>query len=289
MVHVAPAPNRLSRRSLLAFAPLAGLAACGGRNATGYAGFALVTIGAENSLAIVNLNTFHSVGRREFKSPPTSVVSNGDTAYVLTPGDGTVHVVNPNQSPARHAVRLSSQLDLLQLTPLDQRLVAVSSAGRELIIVETPGLRPIRRIKLSAAAVDMDVRSHSMSRHTYAAMSGGSTGIVETVDLQTGSHRKRELAGELGSLRFRDDGQLLFVGNYSQQSLVVLETESLETVCELALPMRPQNLVFGADHGQLFISGPGMDGISIIYVYKNNRSGSDSARRQGTGYDGMFR
>jgi DNA-binding beta-propeller fold protein YncE len=92
--------------------------------------------------------------------------------------------------------------------------------------------------------------------------------MVETVDLETGTQRKRELDGDLGTVRFRDDGQLLFVASYGRQSLIVLDTETLETVCELPLPMKPENLAFGADNGQLFVSGPGMDGISIVYVYK---------------------
>jgi DNA-binding beta-propeller fold protein YncE len=260
--------NLLTRRELLALAPLAGLLSCGGRSATGYPGFALVAAAAENSLAIVNLNTFKLVRKLDLRSPPSRVVSDGENVYVLTPRNGTVHVIDPARAAPKSRARLATELDLLSLTPLPRRLVAVSAASRELILAELPGLKPMRRTRLSIAPIDLDVRSHSANKRTYAALSGGAAGIIEIVDLHSGGRRKREFPVELGSLRFRDDGQLLFVANYSQKSLLVLDPETLNTVCELSLPMRPQNFSFGADNGQLFISGPGMDGVSIVYVYK---------------------
>lgn len=265
----AGAPSHLvTRREILALMSLAGLASCGRPGATGYPGFALITVAAENSLAIVNLNTFRLAREFDLRSPPSRVASDGQNAYVLTPQTGTVHVIDPTRAVRETSAKLAAELDLLFLPQLPHRLVAVSSAARELILAELPGLKPVRRVRLSTPPIDLDVQSHSLNEHTYAALSGGAAGSVEMVDLLSGERRKREFPAELGSLRFRDDGQLLFVANYSQKSLLVLDSETLDTVCELSLPMRPQNFAFGADHGQLFVSGPGMDGISIVYVYK---------------------
>ncbi|MGA8595950.1 MAG: beta-propeller fold lactonase family protein [Bryobacteraceae bacterium] len=260
--------NLLNRRELLALSSFSALVSCGSRSATGYPGFALVTIAAENSLSLVNLNTFRLARKLDLHSPPSRVISDGENAYVLTPRDGTLHVIDPNRAVHESSVRLANELDLLCLAQIPQRLVAVSCAARELILAELPNLTPLRRVRLATPPIDLDVRSHSISKRTYAALSGGTAGTIEIVNLLSGERRKREFPAELGSLRFRDDGQLLFVANYSQKSLLVLDSETLDTVCELSLPMRPQNFSFGADHGQLFISGPGMDGISIVYVYK---------------------
>jgi DNA-binding beta-propeller fold protein YncE len=248
---------------------MAGLAACGGRHATGFPGFAVISLAGENGVAIVNLNTFKLDGRREFRTAPSTVASSGDTAYVLTPANGTVHAVNPNTPKSSGAsTRLSGELDFLRLTTeRNPRLVTASSANRELVVARLSDLRPERRVRLQAPAASLDIGTHAGSRNTYAALSGGKSGIVELVNLENGTHRKCELEGELGGLRFRRDGKLIFVANYGQRSLVVLDTESLQTVCELPVPMQPRNLAFGAKDGQLFISGPGMDAISIVYVY----------------------
>jgi DNA-binding beta-propeller fold protein YncE len=248
---------------------MAGLAACGGRHATGYPGFAVVSLAGDDSIAIVNLNTFQLAGRRQFRASPGMVATSGDTAYVLTPADGTVHAINPNsRNSSGTSARFSGELNFLRLTAEPYpRLIAVSSANRELVIAKSSDLRPERRVRLQTPVAALDLATHSVSRATYAALSGGKSGIVELVNLENGQHRKCELEGELGDLRFRRDGKLLFVANYGQRSLFVLDTESLQTVCELPLPMQPQNLAFGAKDGQLFVSGPGMDAISIVYVY----------------------
>jgi DNA-binding beta-propeller fold protein YncE len=245
------------------------LVACSGRHATGFPGFAIISLAGDNSVAIVNLNTFQLSGRREFRTTPGVVATRGDTAYVLTPASGTVHAVNPNgRKSSGVSARFSSELDFLRLTAGPYpRLVTVSSANRELVTAKLSDLRPERRVRLQAPAAALDIATHAVSRIHYAALSGGKSGIVELVNLENGDHHKCELEGELGSLLFRRDGKLLFVANYAKRSLFVLETESLQTVCELPLPMQPQNFTFGANDGQLFISGPGMDGISIVYVY----------------------
>ncbi len=260
----------LNRRELLALSSssFAALVSCGSRGATGYPGFALITIAAENSLSIVNLNTFKLARKLDLRSPPSIVTSDGENAYVLTPRTGTVHIIDPTRGTPERSAKLASELDLLCLPQLPHRLVAVSSGARELILAELPSLKPLRRVRLSTPPVGLDVQFHSTSKRLYAALSGGIAGSIEIVDLLSGGRQKREFPAELGGLRFRDDGQLLFVANYSQKSLLVLDPETLNTVCELSLPMRPQDFAFGADHGQLFISGPGMDGISIVYAYK---------------------
>jgi hypothetical protein len=259
---------QLDRRSFLTAASMAVLSACGRSPATGYPGFALVTLGGENSVAIIDLNRFRVAGRHSFSAQPSLVVGRSSTAYILTPSNGTIHALNPSNPAELRSARLSAELDLLRVAPQRDRLVAVSSVGRELIVVNAADLKPLRRKQLSSSPVDLDVKVHSAAKRSWAALSGGKMGMVETVDLESGAKRSRQLEGELGALRFRSDGELLFVANYARQSLMVLDTETLVTMCELPLPMKPENLAFGADNGQLFVSGPGMDGISIVYTYK---------------------
>jgi DNA-binding beta-propeller fold protein YncE len=50
--------------------------------------------------------------------------------------------------------------------------------------------------------------------------------------------------------------------------MLILDPATLGTVCELQLPMRPENLVFGAGGGQLFVTGSGMDGVAIIFAFR---------------------
>ncbi|HXE14043.1 MAG TPA: hypothetical protein VN633_18085, partial [Bryobacteraceae bacterium] len=164
---------------------MAGLAACGGRHATGFPGFAVISLAGDNSIAIVNLNTFKLDGRREFRTAPSMVATSGDTAYVLTPANGTVHAVNPNtRESSGTSVRFSGELDFLRLTAEENpRLVTVSSANRELVTASLSDLRPAQRVRLEAPTGALDIATHAVSRTIYAALSGGKSGIVELINL----------------------------------------------------------------------------------------------------------
>lgn len=257
----------MNRRELLAFGAALVTAGCGRQRATGFPGLAIVGAASEHSAALVDLNTFRLAGRLELRAAPSVVAADSDRGYILTAANGTVHFVDCQRKALAGSWRLNGDLNLMQLTPERGQLVATSPGDRELVIADAGRRKVTRRVKLASAPVDVDIRSHTRSGKLYAALSGGSTGVVELVDLQTGAHRKRHIDGELGCLRFRKDGQILFIGNYNEKTLAVLDTESLETICELPLPMRPENLVFSGDGGQLFVSGSGMDGISIVFAY----------------------
>ena len=107
----------------------------------------------------------------------------------------------------------------------------------------------------------------TLSADGLVAISTGEKGIVEFVDRTTGLQHRKELDGALGEVRFRADGKLLMVANCHAQTLIALDIPSLETIVELPLAMQPENLCFSTDGGQLFVSGRGMDGIAIAFIY----------------------
>jgi hypothetical protein len=240
---------------------------CGKQRATGYPGFALITAAGENALAIVDLNTFRLSHKLDLGAAASSVSSDSSHGYVVTPSTGAVHVIDSERLTDARPIKMASRLDLLRLTPTAGEVVGICSGDCELIFANAVDRTTIRRTKIACTPVDVDVQLHSGSRRIYAAISGGASGTIELLDLHSAVRRKRQLACELGAIRFRQDGQLLFAANHSEKTLMVLDTESLATVCELSLPMRPENFVFSADHGQLFISGAGVDGVAIVFAY----------------------
>jgi hypothetical protein len=258
----------LSRRRFLGgFSAAVATFGCGRRRATGFPGFALIPAAGENTLAFVDLNTFRLSHKLDLASAPSSISADPDRAYLLTPETGAIHIIDAANPSERRSLRVGSHVDFIRLTPARGELLAASSATRELILADAISRRVVRRVNLDYAPADLDVRLHSESRRVCAAVSGGASGIVEVLDLHNRVRRKRQLSAELGSIRFREDGKILFAANYRDQSLVVLDTATLNTICELPLPMRPENFSFTGDQGQLFVSGTGMDAISIVYVY----------------------
>jgi DNA-binding beta-propeller fold protein YncE len=257
-----------NRRELLALGAVFLGSGCGRKRATGFPGYAVVGSAGEQSAVLVDLNTFRVASRLPLKAAPSLVIADSDRGYVLTPSNGTVHLIDCTRQALAGSWRLKGDLNLIRITPGRPRLVATSPGDGELVVADPEHRKVLRRVKLAATPGDLDIQVHSRNRRMYAALSGGRSGIVEVVDLESGAHRKRQIDGDLGCIRFRKDGEVLFAGGYNAQVLHVLDTETLETICELPLPMRPDNLTFSADKGQLFVSGSGMDGISIVFAYR---------------------
>ncbi len=115
---------------------------------------------------------------------------------------------------------------------------------------------------MSADPVALEV-----SETGYAGVSTGEHGTVELVDLVNQRQYRAQMQGPVGQLRFRADGKLLLAANLTGFSLTALNVPRLQVISELTLGMKPENLCFNSNGGQLFVSGAGMDGVAIVFPY----------------------
>jgi YVTN family beta-propeller protein len=249
---------KTTRREWLA---LAALSACARKKATGYPGYALIATSGENSISAVDLTSFRLVKQIDVGAPPDAVIAAQNRSLVLTPSTGSVHVVD---AALRHLSvhKLADQLSAIRLTADQKLLIGTAVKSRELVLAEAASLRILRRHKLEAEAVALDVATTP-----YAAVSMGDYRAVELFHLETGQRWRAQLPGAIGGLRFRADGQMLLVAGLYDRSLTAFEVPGLQTIAELPLGMAPENLCFNADAGQLFISGAGMDAVAIVFPY----------------------
>jgi DNA-binding beta-propeller fold protein YncE len=253
----------MTRREWMALGGAVLLNACGLRKGTGYPGYAFIATSGERSLAVVDLTAFRLLTAVPLGAEPTAVLSGGPggRTYILTPSTGSVHVVNADLKAAGSR-KLADELSEIRITPDGRRLLAIAASSREVIEVDPVTLRVLRRHRLNAAPVDID-----LSPEPYAAVSAGQRGTVDLIHLVTGQHWRTQLPGGIGAVRFRGDGQMLLVANFHEQSLTGLSVPKLETITDLPLAMKPENLCFNSDQGQLFVSGDGMDGVAIVFPY----------------------
>ena len=253
----------MTRRDCLSLAAALVSSGCQRRKVRGYSGYALIATSGEPSLAVVDLQTFRSLDAISLGAPPTAVVSapNASGGDVLTPSTDSVHRIDGNLSVAVSR-RLGNQLSEIRVTPDGHSLLVLAAGTRELIVVNPVSLRVNRRFRLSARPTNFDISSTG-----YVAVSSGVDGIVELLNLASGEARRVERAGAIGVLRFRADGRVLLAADVASRSILALSVPALEVVAELPIAMRPDNLCFNFDQGQLFVSGPGMDGVAIIFPY----------------------
>jgi hypothetical protein len=252
----------MTRRDCLILASTLISSACGRRKNRGYSGYALIATSGEKSLGVVDLQNFRPLKSIPLGAPPTAVVPARaiSGSYVLTPSTDSVHLIDGNLRVAISR-RFGGQLSEIRLAP-DGTLLAIASGSRELIVADPASLRVARRIKLAATPSHFDA-----SEIGHVAISSGKGGVVELFHLATGQRHQIQRGGALGGVRFRKDGRLLLVSDLEANSILALDVPSLQVVAELPLAMRPDNLCFNADQGQLFVSGRGMDGIAIVFPY----------------------
>jgi DNA-binding beta-propeller fold protein YncE len=262
---------RVTRRQWLACGGLSLLTACRRTKATGYPGYALIATSGDKSLGVVDLTSFSLKPAIPLGAAPTAVVPHpsGDRSYVLSPSTGSIHLIDSRLRRAASR-RLADVLSEIRVTTDGECVVAVSPGTRELIQVDPVSLRVLARHKLAAEPVALDVvpdPEAPAASLAQVAISTGAHGYIELIDLNTGRRTRTSMLGEIGAVRFRKDGQLVLAANLQDRSLSALSVPDLQTVAELPLAMKPENLCFNFDFGQLFVSGEGMDAVAIVFPY----------------------
>ncbi len=253
----------VTRRSWL-LAGVSFVSACRRKKNGGYAGYALIATSGERSVAVLDLMRFRLAKSIPLPAEPTAILASAASgrSYVLTPSTGSIHALDAGLQAAGSG-RFADELTEVRLAPDDRRLIAISGQARELIEIRADFLRVNRRYQLQGEPRHLDLGAGD-----YAAVSTGPHGAVELFHLPSGKRWSRSLPGPVGGLRFRADGKLLLAANLSGRSLIALSVPELEIISELPLAMTPSNLCFGARDGQLFVSGPGMDGVAIVFPYQ---------------------
>lgn len=256
--------NRISRREWLTFAGLTLASACGRKKGTGYPGYALIATSGDNSLAVVDLTAFRLLKLIPLGASPAEVINDSGTGhtYVLTPSSGSVHLIDGSLRQVLSR-KLADELSHLQMLPNGHRLVATAADSQELIEADPVSLKIVRRHKLGAKPIGLEVSSRFCG-----AVTEGEQSTVELLDIESGKWSRTQMGGAIGEARFRADGAMLLASNFRDRSLTALDVPSLRVIADLPLAMRPENLCFNSDGGQLFVSGSGMDGVAIVFPYK---------------------
>ncbi len=210
----------------------------------------------------MDLFTFSTQNPIRLGASPTAIVPGPQASYALTPRSGSVHAINEDLRVVCSR-KLADELTEIRLAAGGERLFVISATSRELIEVATDTLRALRRYRLSAEPIDLDISSGG----DYAAVSLQNRAI-ELIHWPTGRRMKAELPRALGPVRFRRDGQVLLVASAQEPVLTALTVPDLQIMVDLPLGMVPENLCFTPDGGQLFISGKGMDGVAIVFPYQ---------------------
>lgn len=255
----------LHRRAFLV-SGAAALAGCQGRQAS-FSGYAYVANAEANALAVVDFVALAVTRRIGLGARPADVIAPARSRYVyaLTPDSGAVHEVDPAAGRIRRSVKFGRPVRTMRLSRDEEALWVLTSPPSELVKLPLSHFKAAGRIRLAGEATTFEISGSG----EMAAVCLGPSGAVQTADLVRGVPLKhRQLAAKLGAALLRADGQLIIAADVAGNQVVMAGAESLETVVRLPLALRPDNLCFKADGGQLFVTGAGLDGVAVVYVYQ---------------------
>lgn len=252
----------ISRRALLTGA--GALAGCRRRKGSGYDGFLYVANQQGRDVAAVDLATFTVSRRIGLGAAPGSVVGHRGrhAAYVLCPGEGVIHEIDA-AAAIRRTARLGAPASHMRLDPAGDALWVLCRGPHTLVRVPLDPFRPAARIWLPAPGDDFDlsrdgVVAVSFRRENRIGLASARASAIETT-IGAG--------GEPSAIRFQSDGRQVLAGNRAGRTVTVADVRNGRAVVHLPVPVEPLNFCFNSDGGQLFVSGPGMDAVSIVFPY----------------------
>jgi DNA-binding beta-propeller fold protein YncE len=240
------------------------LAACSSRRA-GYRGYAFIANEEGQAVAAVDLQALAVARHIPLDSAPTEVLALQPPrtfVYALTPQSGSIHEIQADRLSFTRKLAAGAQAISMHLSP-DQRSMYVLTREPKALV----------RIALDRFAIDWKLPL-SEDPHDFAISSDGKRAAIsagESVRLVDLDARKLGdplgPPADIGAVRFLSDSRTMVAANRGARSLSIYDVASSKLIADLPIAVRPDNLCFSNDGGQLFITGEGVDGVVIVYPY----------------------
>jgi len=243
-----------------------GLAGCS-RKGKGFPGYAFVADQEGRSVAAVDLTAFALTKQIRLEGAPNTVIAHPShpAVYVLTPENGTIHEIEAASLAVKRRARPAQAAVSMRLAADGRSLWVLARDPRALIRVPLDSFRATARIPLphDPGGFELDPRPEGH----MAGVSFPNENAAALCDLAANSAAAPLPVGPRPVVAgFRKDGELFIVGS-ADRILTMFDVAASKKLVRLPLPLEPANFCFLPDGGQLFVTGPGMDGVVIVLPF----------------------
>jgi DNA-binding beta-propeller fold protein YncE len=254
----------ISRRGLLLAS--AGAMACGRRKATAYPGYCFVANRQGRNVAVVDLSRFRTRKQIALDAAPAQVIAHPEKSavYALAPANGTVYELDAATLAMTRRMRAGNAAAEMRLAPDGRALWILYRDPPVLVEAPLDSLKARRRIRLSTAPDGFDLSTDGLAAVTCRQ---DKTIILAALDA---ARVERTIAWDAPPefARFRTDGKLLLAANAAGRSITFFDVASGKTMVRLPLAFEPRRYAITPDGGQVFLDGPGMDAVAIVFPYQ---------------------
>ncbi len=256
----------LSRRTFLASS--AALTACNTRTRNAFVGYAFVATRDSGDIAIIDLAAF-SLEKKRIKPSgrPLHLIDVPGADFLLAISDnGVLEEIRVSEATITRKLATPLFPYNVWLSHDAATIWAISADQHNLLAIDRATFAISKQWKLPAASKSIAVSPGSA--HVAAAMeSTGEIALLASPDQKDVVISKLDQTP--GQLRFLKNGSMLVVAHLESRQLTMVDSASAKVVVALPLPIKPENLCFNADGGQLFITGEGLDGVVVVYPFQS--------------------
>ncbi len=251
----------ISRRVLLALPALAATA-CRQSGAASN-GHAFIANQEGGAIAAVDLDVFAVAKHIPVDGAPSQVIAaeSRPAVYALTPAKGTIHEIRTDTLKLAGKLAVAPKADAMYLAPDETHLFVLTRESRTLTAIQLEGLRVAWRMTLPEEPMDLAL---SPDGKTAAVTSATTLRLVSLTERSTGEPLGR---ANFGQVKFLNNGERVIAADLDGQQISIYRVNNPRLVAHLPIAVRPENLTFNRDGGQLFVTGPGSDSVVIVYPF----------------------
>jgi YVTN family beta-propeller protein len=251
----------ISRRAFLTL-PAIAATACS-RSEPAFNGYAFIANQAGGAIAAVDLGVMAVAKHISIEGSPSQVLSAATrpAVYALTPETGTVHEIRTDTLKFVRKITAAPKVDAMHLAPDETALYLLTRDSRTLTAIKLDDLSIAWRMTLPEEPVDLALSSDGK---TAAVTSATTIRLLSLKERSVGEPLGR---ANYGQVKFLSDGKSLVVADLDQRQISVYRVPNPRLIAHLPIAVRPENLAFNRDGGQLFVTGAGGDSVVVIYPY----------------------
>jgi YVTN family beta-propeller protein len=158
-------------------------------------------------------------------------------------------------------VAVASQAITMELAAGERSLFVLAREPRALISVSVDTLRVEWKLPLPAEPAGM-----ALSPDGKTAAVSSARGVY-LVDLAARRLSAPLGQGDYGPIQFLTDSKTLMAGNRGERMLSAYSVAEQRLISHLPIAVRPDQMCFSRDGGQLFVTGEGMDAVVVVYPF----------------------
>ena len=213
-------------------------------------------------MAAVDLQALVVIRHIPIEGAPTQILAarNQPAVYALAPEEGSIFEIDSDRLTVKRKVAVGQAIGM-SLDAQERSLFVATREPKALVRVSLDSLRVESSIALPeipvqfAVAPDAKIAAVSLERS------------VRLIDLAAGKLGSPVGESEFGSVCFLSNSATMIAADRGARRLSLYDAPSARLITHLPLAVRPDNLCFNSDGGQLFVTGDGLDAVVIVYPY----------------------